>query len=87
MTSSAPSEDRVPDAVRRLAGVLAGGTPESVTAVVGGNNNRVYRVACSGESYALKRYPPRANDPQESGEQSAVQIVEPENNTHPTLVH
>ncbi len=65
MTSSAPPEDRVPDAVRRLAGVLAGRPPESVTAVAGGGNNRVYRVACSGNSYALKHYPPRPEDPRE----------------------
>lgn len=65
MISSALPEERVPDAVRRLAGVLAGCAPESVTAVGGGNNNRVYRVACSDRSYALKRYPPRPEDPRQ----------------------
>lgn len=65
MISLAPPEDRVPDAVRHLAGVLAGSPPESVTAVAGGGNNRVYRVVCSGQSYALKHYPPRAGDPRE----------------------
>jgi hypothetical protein len=65
MISSASPEAQVPDAVRRLAGVLAGRAPDSVTALAGGNNNRVYRVACPDVSYALKRYPLRPDDPRE----------------------
>ena len=65
MISSALPEDRVPDAVRHLAGVLAGCAPDSVTAIAGGNNNRVYRVACAEQSYALKHYTPRPDDPRQ----------------------
>ncbi len=61
-----------------IAEALIGAAAESIETVGGGRNSRVYRVRSAGTSYALKRYPPRTDDPRDrlGTEAKALKLME-----------
>lgn len=53
------------DPTSEVARSLLGGEIDSIRAVGGGRNSRVYRVERAGQTYALKQYPSRSEDPRD----------------------
>jgi fructosamine-3-kinase len=53
------------DRLGAAAGALLGCRIDAIEQVSAGRNSRVYRVMAEGATYALKRYPPRDDDPRD----------------------
>src|SRR5271167_2316240 len=70
--------DGLYDSLSKTAEALSGRRVDSVVPAAAGGNNRVYRVRCEQQDFALKCYPPRDQDPREraSTEFKALRFLE-----------
>ncbi len=56
---------RSDEEIRAIANDVVGLKVDRVVAVTSGGNNRIHRLDCGAESFALKFYPPQADDPRD----------------------
>ncbi len=70
--------DGLYDSLSKTAEALSGRRVDSVVPAAAGGNNRIYRVRCEQQEFALKCYPPRDQDPREraSTEFNALRFLE-----------
>jgi hypothetical protein len=66
------------DSLSETAEALSGRRVDSVVPAAAGGNNRIYRVRCGQQDFALKCYPPRDRDPRDraSTEFKALRFLE-----------
>src|SRR4029077_18414217 len=70
--------DGLYDSLSEIAEALSGRRVDSVVPAADGGNNRIYRVRCGQQDFALKCYPSRDRDPREraSTEFKALRFLE-----------
>jgi hypothetical protein len=70
--------DGLYDSLSETAEALSGRRVDCVVPAAAGGNNRIYRVRCGQQDFALKCYPPRDRDPRERArtEFKALQFLE-----------
>lgn len=74
MTAPDPALAQAAEVVRSLVG----GAAEVTRLTTGGRNSRIWRVSSGGRAFALKQYPPRADDPRNrlATETDALRLME-----------